>query len=222
MKYIQLASNPNDHQHYTVCVPAVVRPAVTSCSIIDLGTPADKKLKGVLLTDEEYAALPESELDKVESADFATTDIFDPQAFLDESTAEELKSLLITNSGNNIVWEYTDTSNEPSTTYAAGIDHADAETHVAFTLSATLASDLGKIPVKWSATADEGATIAIDDSTDSVTVAVTHSASDPVHGTLTVSIDMADFCAENDGMEDYPGRHLKGSRTFDLVIGPIK
>lgn len=220
MKYIQLASNPDDHQHYTVCVPAVVRPAVTSCSIIDLGTPADKKLKGVLLTDEEYAALPESELDKVEGADFATTDIFDPQAFLDESTAEELEGALIVDNGNNTVWEYTDTSNEPHTTYAASITHADAETHIAFTLSTTLAVTLGKLPVKWSATAEEGATISIDNSTGDVTA--THSAAAPVHGTLTVSIDMEDFCAENVGMEDYPGRHLKGSRTFDLIIGPIK
>lgn len=220
MKYIQLASNPDDHQHYTVCVPAVVRPAVTSCSIIDLGTPADKKLKGVLLTDEEYAALPESELDKVEGADFATTDIFDPQAFLDESTAEELGGALIVDNGSNTVWEYTDTSNEPHTTCAASITHADAETHIAFTLSTTLAITLGKLPVKWSATAEEGATISIDNSTGNVIV--THSGSAPVHGTLTVSVDMADFCAENVGMEDYPGKHLKGSRTFDLVIGPIK
>lgn len=220
MKYIQLASNPDDHQHYTVCVPTVVRPAVTSCSIIDLGTPADKKLKGVLLTDEEYAALPESELNKVEGADFATTDIFDPQAFLDESTAEELKDLLIMDNGGNTVWEYTDTSNEPHVPCTSSIDTADAETHIAFTLATDLAVDLGKLPVKWSATAEEGATISIDDSTGNVIV--THSAPASVHGTLTVSVDMEDFCAANVGMEDYPGRRLKGSRTFDLVIGPIK
>lgn len=211
MKYIQLASCPDDHQHYTVCVPVVARPAAASCSIIDLGTPADKKRKIVALTDEEYASLPESELSKVESDLFAPVDIFDPQAILDGSTAEELKDLLIVSVvDGNVVWEYTDSNNN---TYPAAIAYVEEGTNVAFTLATTLNSAIGSLPLKWSATTGVGATISIDNSTG--VVAVTHPGTDPVHGTLTVTIDMNDFYDDSIAA-DYPGRHIRASKTFDL------
>ena len=60
MKYIQLTHNQNDKQHYSICVPTVARPQVVSTSIIDLGTPADKVHKGIILSDEEFNSLPEN------------------------------------------------------------------------------------------------------------------------------------------------------------------
>ena len=213
MKYIQLASNPDDHQHYTVCVPAVTRPAVTSYSIIDLGTPADKKLKGVLLTDEEYAALPESELDKVESADFATVDLFDPGDFLENTSEEDLYNALVHNAGSNIVWSHTEDDNGTLTEVEGLISHGDLTDHASFSLNLTYTADIGNIPLRWSFETEGDATLTMNESGD---VTVGGDYQDPVNARITVTIDMSDFDP------DYPIKNCVASRTFETVVNSIK
>ena len=213
MKYIQLASNPDDHQHYTVCVPAVVRPAVTSCSIIDLGTPADKKLKGVILSDEEYASLPESELDKIESADFNTVDLFDPRDFLENTSEEDLYNALVHNAGSNNVWSHTEDDNGTLTEVAGLITHGSLTDNASFSLNLTYTATIGKIPLRWSFEAEGGATLTMNESGD-VTVGGTYQY--PVNARITVTIDMADFDS------DYPLKNCVASKTFETVIGDIK
>jgi len=213
MKYIQLASNPDDHQHYTVCVPAVVRPAVTSCSIIDLGTPADKKLKGVILSDEEYASLPESELDKIEGADFNAVDLFDPRDFLENTSEEDLYNALVHDAGNNVVWSHTEDDNGTLTEVEGLISHGDLTDDASFSLNLTYTAAIGKIPLRWSFEAEGGATLTMNESGD-VTVGGTYEA--PVHAHITVTIDMSDFDP------DYPLKNCVASKTFETVIGDIK
>lgn len=218
MKYIQLTHNQNDKQHYSICVSNVARPQIVSTSIIDLGTPADKVRKGVMLSDEEFDSLPETVAEELSSL-IEITEVFDPSAFLNNSTAEELKNSLISNDGGNVVWAYTDTSETPYTEYASSITHADPETHVAFTLATTYAAEIGKVPVKWTATSNPGVTIEIDK--DSGNVVIIQDGAGTVSATLTASIDMADYCEYN-SVTDYIGKNLKGSRTFNIEVGPIK
>lgn len=161
MRYIQLRHNQNNKQRYSISIPGVARPQVVSTSIVDLGTPADKVHKGIMLSDHEFHSLMDTFYG--EMADIVEVrEIFDPATYLDYLTAEDWKKKLIINDGGNVVWTYMDTSNTPSEERASSITHTDPETNVAFTLATTFTSEIEgmrEIPVKWTATANPGVNI---------------------------------------------------------------
>lgn len=216
MKSIKLgegiALNNIDHN---LSVPVVVQPAIVKNSICSV-TMAQKTNPdiGLLLSEEEYAALPESDKNRIEEGEFSVEEVFNPESFLKQEMSVLVQELVLSVPDGMNIFSYTDSD---------GVFH-QSEVTGDFSMKASLEKEHeggnAIIPLKWESSNPEVISVSEDQSKMVVVRPEGEDASDQ-NVILTVIVDMSE--AEIDGTKEArnPVKYWRAAKSFNLIVKAI-